>query len=675
MTIKRASFRDETWFHALVLAVAYFVLAKFANQFAFPPHPSAVLWFPSGLSLAFLLRSPLQRWGALLAALFVAEVVSVLSHDFPIPLWIAGLWGLANCLRTFVGAYLMRHFVGTAIRLSRRWEIAGLLIFGGLLSPLLSATLGSWSYTCSSEPSSFLGDWVNWWLSDGLGTVLIAPLLLTWTPTTFRSKRWRRLGELGLMLILTALGAHFIFHQTAHEGVIAALVYLVFPFVLWASLRMGPLGAASTSAVVAIVALGHTMRGQGPFGALTASLPEKVLALQTFVVIVSVTALTVAALISERWRTEELQQLLVEAGAVLAASLDIRETFPRVAHLVVPRACAGFAVWLAGEDGRLELAGQAGWHPARDARLRGHLPPLPTEARRFSTPESTTVVAPLRVLGKVEGALVLMIDERARYAGGAELSLAEELARRCGIALESARLFAETQQAIEARNEFIAMAAHELRTPLTSLTLRAQSVDRLLRREQASELAREKVSAMSRQIGRLGQLVERVLDVGRIGTGLLEIHREAVDVTGLVAQVAGSFADAATHAGSELRVEGEPGLTAWWGRDRIEQALANLVANALKFGAGHPIEIRVSREEQWVRIVVRDQGIGIAPEDIERIFQRFERAMSPSKYGGLGLGLFFTREIAASHGGTIHAESEPGKGATFVLELPVGERA
>ncbi|HEY0095934.1 MAG TPA: sensor histidine kinase [Archangium sp.] len=135
-----------------------------------------------------------------------------------------------------------------------------------------------------------------------------------------------------------------------------------------------------------------------------------------------------------------------------------------------------------------------------------------------------------------------------------------------------------------------------------------------------------------------------------------------------------TFTEEATRVGSPLRVEAEADLLAWWDRGRVEQALVNLVANALKFGGGNPIEIQVSAEGEWVRLAVRDYGIGIAPEALERIFERFERAVSSREYGGLGLGLFLTRRIAESHGGTIHVESHPGRGTTFELRLPAGVR-
>jgi signal transduction histidine kinase len=671
---QRDSLRSALWLRALVLGVSFFVLALFSGQFVSPPNPSSVLWLPSGLSLAFLIRTPPRGWPALLAAIFLAEFASVcVSHGFSIPLAAPLLWSLGNVLRSLFGAGLMWHLVGSSIRLSRSWEVAGLILFGGLLSPVPSATLGVLGAELMEEPLS-MADWVVWWLSDGLGTLLVAPLLLTWAPKALQSKRFRYFLELGVATAVTAVAAHLIFGQPAPSGVWTSLAYASFPFVLWGALRLGPAGAATISAAMAGFALWHTLFGRGPFGTLAALRLEKVLTLQAFLAILGMTALTLAAVASERRRTERLQQLRVEAGTVLAASLQIRETFPRVARLVVPRACAGFAVWLVGENGLLERVAQAGWSAERELRVRGHMPPLPAASRCWISAAGRVFLAPLRFRGNVQGVLVLMDDHWVRYAGNADLALAEDLAHHFSMALERARLYEQAREAVEARNEFIAIAAHELRTPLTALSLRMRSLDGLLRRERTSVETQEKFRVMSRQLTRLAQLVERLLDVGRITTGRLELHREQVDVHELVEQVVDSFTEEAGRSGTQLRVEAQAGLTAWWDRGRVEQALANLLANALKFGAGKPIDVQVSDEGPWVRIAVKDHGIGIPTEALERIFERFERAVSSRKYGGLGLGLFLTRQIVESHGGTIHVESHAGEGSTFVLELPVRQQ-
>jgi signal transduction histidine kinase len=104
---------------------------------------------------------------------------------------------------------------------------------------------------------------------------------------------------------------------------------------------------------------------------------------------------------------------------------------------------------------------------------------------------------------------------------------------------------------------------------------------------------------------------------------------------------------------------------------RIEQIVNNLLSNAIKYGGGQPIEMSVSRKENRAEVVVRDYGIGIAPEHVRRIFGRFERAVSSRQYGGLGLGLYISRQIAEAHGGEIQVRSELGKGSTFIIDLPL----
>ena len=668
------SLQDALWCRACVLGVAFFMLGLFAGRFVFPPHPNAVLWLPSGLSLAFLLRTRPRQWPPLVGAIFLAEFSHVLVHGIGVPIATALLWSLGNCLRAMLGAWLIRRFVGTSVQLSRLWEVGGLFIFGGLVSPIVSATLGVLGCALWKGPTMLGSNWLDWWLSDGLGTLLVAPLLLTWPPTVLHPRRARRSAEFGAALAVTAVGAHFIFGYTEYSGMRASLVYVCFPFILWGALRLGRLGAASTSAMVATLAIWHTHMGRGPFGTLDARPDQRELTLQLFLALIGMTALMLAAVASERLRVERHQQLLVESGTVLAASMDVRETFPQLARLLVPRACAGFAVWLVGATGLMERVAQSGWNADREARMRGHLPPLPSSLGLWCTGEGSTVLMPIRVRDEIQGALVLMNDERSRLARPWEVPLAEELARRCGMALESARLYMEAGEAIEARNEFIAIAAHELRTPLTALTLRMRSLDRLLERDGSPEEVQDKVHAATRQLGRLSQLVERLLDVGRISRGQLELQREQVDVGALVEQVVESLSEEASRSGSTLRVQVDRRLTAWWDRGRVEQALTNLLANSLKFGAGLPIEVSVSSNGPWVRIAVKDYGIGIAPEALERIFERFERAVSSRRYGGLGLGLFLTRQIAEAHGGTIYAESHPGNGSTFVLQLPVGQQ-
>jgi signal transduction histidine kinase len=169
--------------------------------------------------------------------------------------------------------------------------------------------------------------------------------------------------------------------------------------------------------------------------------------------------------------------------------------------------------------------------------------------------------------------------------------------------------------------------------------------------------------------------VEGLLDVSRLDGGALQLHPEPVDLAQLVREVAERYEDEARSAQAPLRLQLQPGLVGAWDRLRLDQTVAALLANACKFGAGHPVHLRVERAGPRARLVVEDAGIGLKPEDLERIFERFERAVSERHYGGLGLGLYLARRSARAHGGELHAQARDGGGARFVLDLPLQEAA
>jgi signal transduction histidine kinase len=664
-----------TVFRAALLALLFVVLKLVSLHFVYPPLLSAMVWLPAGLTLAFLLRSPQRMWPALLAVIGVMEAATAAARGLPLAAGVA--WGVGNVLRSLVGAVLVRRWVGTPVLFLRVRDVLG-LVLAAFVSTLPSATLGALGSTVWLDSASFREEWVNWWLSDSLGTVLMAPVLLAWwSADRTLSRDPRRTLELWGLLGLVALVSALIFRipPGAPLGLVATLPYAAFPLVLIAALRHGPRGAASTSAVMAIVALAFTHQGRGIFGMLPVTEWERVLSVQLFLSVLSLSALTLAAMVAARRRAEVAQRVLARAGAVLAESPDWRVTLPQVARFIVPELCAGTAIWLANARGVVERVAAAGWSYEREVGLRGRFPPLPREPRYWRGPGGSGVLVPVRVRGRVVGALALVADMEGRPVVRRDVVLAEDLAHRCAMALEHARLLDEAHEAVAVRDEFMAVAAHELRTPLATLTLRLQGLMGLLRREGGDGRVVEKLGIVSRQVTRLTELVESVLEVGRADTGRLELRRERVDLSGLVEEVVVRFMGEAARSGSELRLKGvERGVTGWLDPARVEQALIGLLVNAVKFGAGHPVEVELRQLDGRARLTVTDRGIGIPPEARERIFGRFERAVSKDQYGGLGLGLFLTRQIAEAHGGTVRVGSEAGTGATFELELPVEPR-
>jgi PAS domain S-box-containing protein len=236
---------------------------------------------------------------------------------------------------------------------------------------------------------------------------------------------------------------------------------------------------------------------------------------------------------------------------------------------------------------------------------------------------------------------------------------------------ERARLLEETRRALQLRDEFLSLAAHELRTPLTPAILRMQTLRRLLEREHARKDLIQGVDYASEQLGKLSALAEDLLDVSQITLGRLALRREPVDLSQIARAVVATFGEALDAAGCRTTIEALGPVEGSWDGARVEQMVASLLSNAMKFGAGAPIEVRVSRDARVAKLSVRDHGIGLASEDQERIFERFARAVPLTRYPGLGVGLYVAHEIARVHGGSIRVESAPGQGATFTIELPL----
>ena len=222
-------------------------------------------------------------------------------------------------------------------------------------------------------------------------------------------------------------------------------------------------------------------------------------------------------------------------------------------------------------------------------------------------------------------------------------------------------------EALAGRDEFIAVAAHELRNPLNVLTLLWRLMDRTL--DRASTRSERSLFEKSRaQLARLSSLLDRLLDVTRIRSGTFDLYRENFDLSALIREVTSRFA--IENSAIQISLQLEPRIEGTWDRLRIDQVVTNLVSNAIKYGLENPVAIGAFRDGDHAMITVRDEGVGISPENLNRIFERFERVTASSKSEGLGMGLWITKQIVEAHGGTVLAESAPGKGSTFIVRLP-----
>jgi PAS domain S-box-containing protein len=255
------------------------------------------------------------------------------------------------------------------------------------------------------------------------------------------------------------------------------------------------------------------------------------------------------------------------------------------------------------------------------------------------------------------------LTERRRMEG--------DLARR---ALEQAR----AEEAIRERDVFLSIAAHELRTPITAFQLKLEGIAKVVHNQldgsPVGTLLESRVKDALRNVERINDLVERLLDVSRVANRTLDMRYESVDLAAVVATAVEDQQDNARHNEVALGFRTSGDCVGSWDRRRMEQVVLNLVSNAIKYGEGKPVDVVVEGGPEEVHISVTDHGIGIAATDLERIFHPFERAAPVQHFPGLGLGLYVARRIVEAHGGTLRAASDAATGTTFTVVVPKARR-
>jgi len=423
--------------------------------------------------------------------------------------------------------------------------------------------------------------------------------------------------------------------------------------------------------------------------------------------------------IADRKRAEDSLRFLAEASADLAESLDYEDTLARVTRLAVPYLADWCFADLLVADGRTErlavahadpalaeLAREARRFPAEMASDRAH---APSQALRGGTSIliadytdeiiraaardddhlrvaramhiRSVMVVPLVARGRSLGVLTFVTSvESGRHFGPEEVTVAEELARRCALALDNARLYRQAQEALALRDQFVAIASHELRTPVTGAKGFLELLERQLARDtpDAARIARY-LAQVQGTLGRMEVLVADLLDASQIQQGRLQLEPELCDLTALGEAILGRLESGGEWTTAHtVAFDAPERVIGRWDRARLDQVLTNLVSNALKYSPrGGTVRLAIGwdrgTEPPCAMIAVSDQGLGIPEAEREAIFQPFSRGSARgTTIGGTGLGLYIVRQIVEGHGGTIAVESTLGEGSTFTVRLPAG---
>ena len=289
----------------------------------------------------------------------------------------------------------------------------------------------------------------------------------------------------------------------------------------------------------------------------------------------------------------------------------------------------------------------------------------------------SAIGVPLDIGGQRRG-MIMLASQQPEFFGDADARFMEAVARWVGIVTHRAELAAEiARNAAEqgrraGAEELITVLAHDLRNYLAPLTMRLHVLRLRAERERREDELRD-VELLGRSINRLGELVNDILDVSRIDQGVFRVEPQEIELSALVRDIVAAF-EAAQHAihvsvqqGDDIRVAGDPA--------RLRQCLENVIANAIqKSPASAAINVFVRRDERaagerQALVEVIDEGPGIPADQLPHVFERFRTGQGAQ--GGLGLGLYLAKRIAAIHGGDLTAQSEPGKGARFTLSLPI----
>ena len=399
----------------------------------------------------------------------------------------------------------------------------------------------------------------------------------------------------------------------------------------------------------------------------------------------------------------ERAAFLAEATSILASSFDYDTTLARFARMAVPF-LGDYCIVDVVDGETIRRIATAHADPAREHLVRGleRFPPTwgtnpivrVLESGRSTmagpaelTPEAISsdpehrailrelgpihgVFAPIPSSSGVLGVMSFCSCDPDRPYGAEELTFAEDLAARAGMAIGNARLFHAAQQATRARDEVLAVVAHDLRTPLASIVGGSEMLEAVV----DDEGARDFVGMIVLSATRMSQLIDDLLDASRLERGALTLSAAPVHLTALVAEASAMLQPLARGRGIRLEaVEPDPAVHVLADPARILQVLSNLIGNALKFTPeGGRVVLRAVVDETSARIEVEDTGPGIPPEQMPHLFDRFWQARSADRRG-VGLGLAIARGIVEAHGGRIRVESEPGVGSVFAFDLPLVE--
>ncbi len=658
-----------------VFFVLYMLFGQVGLKFAQLEGFVSLLWLPTGLSLAAILVYGPSIWpfvglGALVTTMIVGD-----SLLYTI------LVTTGNVLQALAGYWLLKR-VGFDSQLERIRDVIFLVAMATLVPTTISAFAGSLGVTVTSDRPSILlfGNvfWL-WWLGNAMGILVFTPFLLSIRREYFSGWPIARYVEWICLFLTLVISVLFVFTNVTGAGIYSyPLAYIPFPFLIWAAFRFGPPGAALASLTVgSMVAIGTYLR-VGPF--VIGSLQQQLLFLWTFVGLVAITSLILAAANSERERAQTRLQSSLEG-----ARFGIWDWSSGDGTIQLDRNCArilGLDTFeLEGTDAALaefvKREDQATVAESIKDHLKGKIPFFEAEFRarrrdgewiwlgaRGRIIRRSVQGRPLRFMGTIQ-------DVSDRKEDEIDLTKAKEVAEKANLE----------------KSQFLASMSHEIRTPMNAMVgMTSLLLDTSLEGEQ-----KDFVRSIRRNNETLLLIVNDILDFSRVEAGKLHLEAKEFDLKACIEEVLELNAVRIAKSGIKLRYTFGTRLSRFIVGDhhRLKEIVINLIDNALKHTEEGVVELTVkkpgeneipfnvkpAKSQDWiggvdsylVQFSVRDTGVGIPADSLDTIFEPFSQVHSGESrnQGGTGLGLAISKRMAEKMGGSMWVESELGKGSTF----------
>lgn len=672
-----------TWlWQVVLLAVVYHLAVRLGLSMAYLQSNTSPVWPPTGIALAALLLFGTSRWPGITLGVLLGSLLTGAPFDLALGM------SIGNTLEAFLAAYILQRYVHFHPAMDRVWDVVGLVIVA-IFSTMISATVGASTLVLLNlAPTEAFGSiWITWWIGDLLGALVVAPFILVWSNFEITHVDRKKFLEAALAFVLLGIVTWYVFiYPTSQSIYHQALVYLIFPFVIWTAIRFGQRGGTTAVIMVSAIAIWATVADLGPFSLHSKN--DNLILLQTFLGVVSLTSLILAAATTERSRAARALQrraddlaTLNESSRIFLDENNLASIYQTICDQAISRIGLD-AVWIerkemVGEQPdpltssgisnaairQLDLATYTLTHSEDPEQIHVYaLDGIAPTGNASPSPFKSLAVVPLIFSGARIGELKLLSQESDFFSTDRQLLL-ESYANLAAVVIQNSWLFEEvrnsnrqlhglSQRLIKAQEDERLNLSRELHDESGQLLAGLLFELGILERNALNpEMAEEKIQELKTTAHELQDNLHKLA---------IDLRPASLDHLGLVTALEQFVNDFSRQY--DIRVEFEAvGMQGQRLSSEVETAIYRIVQESLTNVVLHAratlVDVLISQRNDHVVATIEDNGVGFLPT-------------TPSVEEHLGL--FGMRERVEMLNGRFTIESSPGKGTTVNAEIPSG---